>query len=245
MFKPGDKLNPYDPAALDLPGDEGVRRRLEAGTSPMTAELAQMLKDPSKMDILLQIMREDAAERERTGETPMQQIMREKLEWAEADAKSAELKTKGNDAFKNGDYKTAYVIYTACMHLSGHEPLYPLNRAAVALKLKLYETAVKDASAAIAKGDFNRAKAHFRRGQARCFLGEWTQAEEDYTDALALLPGDRSVVEQVVELKRLRDLPAEDQTAWISAQAPVTLLDIFEAGEVEKQVKKMLDRSLN
>jgi hypothetical protein len=46
-------------------------------------------------------------------------------------------------------------------------------------------------------------------------------------------------------LKRLRDLPAEDQTAWISAQAPVTLLDIFEAGEVEKQVKKMLDRSLN
>jgi tetratricopeptide (TPR) repeat protein len=231
----------------------------------MTAELAQMLKDPSKMDILLQIMREDAAERERTGETPMQQIMREKLEWAEADAKSAELKTKGNDAFKNGDYKTAYVIYTACMHLSGHEPLYPLNRAAVALsklsfhlvspnrvldryinpELKLYETAVKDASAAIAKGDFNRAKAHFRRGQARCFLGEWTQAEEDYADALALQPGDRSVVEQVAELKRLRDLPAEDQTAWISAQAPVTLLDIFEAGEVEKQVKKMLDRSLN
>ncbi|KAJ6594585.1 TPR-like protein, partial [Mycena capillaripes] len=203
MFKPGDKLNPYDPAALDLPGDEGVQRRLEAGTSPMTPELAEVMNDPTKredlMNTVLHIMRRDAAERERTGETVEQQIMREKLEWAQEDAKSAELKIKGNDAFKIGDYKTAYVIYTACIYLSGHEPLYHLNKAAVALS-ELSSQRKKLRKQAISKGNFNRAKAHFRRGQAMYFLGKWDKAGEDYAIALTLQPGDRSVVDQVAEL---------------------------------------------
>ncbi|KAJ6507400.1 hypothetical protein C8R47DRAFT_93036 [Mycena vitilis] len=148
MFKPGDKLNPYDPAALDLPGEEGVLQRLAAGTGP-TPQLRAILNDPAKMENFLEMMRQDAAERERTGETQEQQMLREKREWAEQDAKSAQLKIKGNEAFKKGDYKTAYVLYSVCVIQSSHEPLYPLNRAAVALKLKLYKTAAKDASSAI------------------------------------------------------------------------------------------------
>jgi hypothetical protein len=50
-----------------------------------------------------------------------------------AEAKSAKLKDEGNTAFKNNDLKMAYVLYTACMHLSIRDTLYPLNRAAVAL----------------------------------------------------------------------------------------------------------------
>lgn len=99
----------------------------------MTAELADMLKDPAHLNALVQMMKADAAERERTGETAMEQMAREKREWAEADAKSAKLKLQGNEAFKEGDYKTAFVIYSACMSLSPQEPLYPLNRVAVAL----------------------------------------------------------------------------------------------------------------
>ncbi|KAJ7879479.1 TPR-like protein [Mycena olivaceomarginata] len=244
MFKPGDKLNPYDPASLDL-GDEGVLKRISAGTSPMTPQIASIVNDPAKMEMFLQMMRDDAAERERTGETQMEQVLREKREWAEADARSAELKATGNDAFKRGEYKTAYVLYTACMHLSGHEPLYPLNRAAVALKLKLYDTAAEDASGAIAAGNFNSAKAYFRRGQARYFLGDWAKAEEDYAEALKLQPGDRSVVDQVAELKRLRGLPTEDQAAWIAAQAPLTQVDVFGAGEVRRRVEEVLGTSLD
>ncbi|KAF8143326.1 hypothetical protein K438DRAFT_1993949 [Mycena galopus ATCC 62051] len=243
MFKPGDKLNPYDPASVDL-GDEGPETRLDAGTSPLQSPEVAAILNPAKMEMILQIIRESAAERERTGETPMEQILREKREWAEADAKSAELKIQGNEAFKREDYKTAYVLYTACMHLSGHEPLYPLNRAAVALKLKLYDTAVGDSSAAIAKGDFNLAKAHFRRGQAEYFLGNWTKAEEDYTKALKLQPGDPNVVAQVAELKRLRSLSAEDQAAWISAQNHVTTLGIFEPGELKRRVEEVLGSSI-
>ncbi|KAJ7162228.1 TPR-like protein [Mycena filopes] len=244
MFKPGDKLNPYDPAALDLPANEGVHQRLNAGTSPMTPELMEKLNDPAQsaglMESLLQMMKEDAAERERTGETAEQQMRREKLEWAAADARSAQLKIKGNEAFQAGNYETAFVIYTACMHLSPHEPLYPLNRAAVALKLKMYETAVEDTSAALGKGDFNRPKALFRRGQARCFLGELAKAEEDCAKALSLQPGDRAVVQQISEVKRVRALSTEDRTAWVSAQAKTTHLEVFGAGGLENQVEEIL-----
>jgi hypothetical protein len=54
-------------------------------------------------------------------------------EWAQADAKSAKLKDKCNLAFKSGDLKTAFAVYTARMRLSSHELLYPLNKAAVNL----------------------------------------------------------------------------------------------------------------
>ena len=95
--------------------------------------MQELMNDPVKRAEYEQIIRDDAEERARTGETLDQQILREKREWAEADAKSTKLKGEGNEASRNGDYKAAYVIYTVCMILSGHEPLYPLNRAAVAL----------------------------------------------------------------------------------------------------------------
>ncbi|KAJ7762492.1 TPR-like protein [Mycena metata] len=249
MFKPGDKLNPYDPAALELPGDEGVQQRLASGTSPMTPELMEKLNDPTQREGLLemvkQIMKEDAAERERTGETPQQQMLREKREWAQADAKSAQLKIKGNEAFRDGDYKGAFIIYSACMQLSPHEPLYPLNRAAVALKLKMYETAVEDASAALGKGNFNQAKALFRRGQASCFLGEWSKAEKDCEKALTLQPGDRLVVEQIAELKRLRGLPADERDVWVSAQAKTTPGALFGTEGLKRKVEEVLGQSLD
>ncbi|KAK7001299.1 serine/threonine protein phosphatase 5 [Favolaschia claudopus] len=240
MFKPGDKFNPYDPAAFDL-GPDGPQQRAAGGTSPMSSD---MLKNPSQMEAILKMMlRESAAERERTGETPQEQMMREKREWAEADAKSAQLKSEGNDAFKAGDYQSAFVLYTACMHLSGHEPLYFLNRAAVALKLKLYKTAAEDALLATKKGDYNAAKAHFRRGQAKFFLGDWTEAEKEYQIALELQPGDPSILERVDELKKVQSLSADEQAAWIAAQKPTTESDIFGGpGTLQRKVKEVLNR---
>ncbi|KAJ7681003.1 hypothetical protein DFH06DRAFT_973948 [Mycena polygramma] len=186
------------------------------------------------------MVQKEIAEIKRTGEDPMDRIMREKSEWAQADAKSAELKIEGNNAFRTGDYKTAYVIYTTCSIQSPLEPLYPLNRAAVALKLKLYEAAVEDASHALDQVYCNRAKAHFRRGQAQYFLGKWDEAGADYAEALTLQPGDPSVIHGVAELNRLRNLPAEEQTTWILAQAPVDLRDVFEPEELERRVEELL-----
>jgi hypothetical protein len=76
-------------------------------------------------------------------------------------------------------------------------------------------------------------------------LGDWAKAEEDYAEALKLQPGDRGVVEQVAELKRLRGLPTEDQAAWIAAQAPLTQVDVFGAGDVRRRVEEVLRTSLD
>ncbi|KAJ7760974.1 TPR-like protein [Mycena metata] len=239
MFKAGDSWNPYDPASLDFPPTpEEFIARMQAGA----ARAAAVQNDPQERAAYEQYLADAAAEREITGETEDEQMLREKREWAAADAKSATLKDGGNAAFKRGDYEEAYVIYTACMVLSNHEPLYPLNRAAVALKLKMYKTAVEDATDAMEKGDFNRAKALFRRAQGRTFLGEWVEAEEDYTEALGLQPRERNIVDGFEELKRLRSLPMDEQAAWISEQV---FPNPFESGgEVKRRVEELLGYSL-
>lgn len=104
-------------------------RRMQAQT-PLVMEL---LNNPEKMRVFREWERESAEERALTGETQEEQMMREKREWAERDAKSAKLKEEGNAAFRAGDFKEAYQLYTACICLSDHEPAYSLNRAAVAL----------------------------------------------------------------------------------------------------------------
>ncbi|KAF7315954.1 hypothetical protein MIND_00112200 [Mycena indigotica] len=228
-----------DPA-LELGGD-GPQQRLAAGKGPMSpAQMQEILQDPAKLSLLLSMMPRDNPE---TGETAIEQMMREKREWAEADAKSAKLKEQGNDAFRAGDYKKAFAVYTACMLLSAHEPLYPLNRAAVGLKLQLYQTVVEDASEAVER-DFNSAKAHFRRGQAFYFLGEWSKAEDDYAKALKLQPNDSAVMQQKGELKRVRGLSAAEQAAWLAGQTRLTLRDVFPKAEFKARIEEALGRKM-
>ncbi|KAJ7031002.1 hypothetical protein C8F04DRAFT_1186278 [Mycena alexandri] len=159
-----------------------------------------------------------------------EQMLREKREWAEADAKSAKLKDEGNTAFKNEDCKEAYVI----TDLYGlHVPIEPRTTLSVEQSCDVQDGG-KDATDAMEKGDFNRAKALFRRAQGRSFLGDWVEAEEDYAEALALQPRERNIVDGFEELKRLRSLPVDKQAACISEQAKLALLDPFE-GEVKRK----------
>lgn len=96
-------------------------------------DFAEWFKKPENVEKFNQHQRERVAELARTGETQWDRMLREKREWAEMDARSRKLKDEGNVAFRKGDFKTAYAIYTVCMEFSVHEPLYPLNRAAAAL----------------------------------------------------------------------------------------------------------------
>ncbi|KAG6843153.1 hypothetical protein H0H93_002043, partial [Arthromyces matolae] len=132
------------------------------------------------MAFMKKTMLDDAKERERTGETVMEQMAREKAEWAAEDSKAASLKAEGNSAFKEGDYKQAFVIYSACMYLSPPEPLYALNRAAAGLKLRMFSTAEKDATMVLRDSSGKTlGKAYFRRAQAFKFLGKLDKALED------------------------------------------------------------------
>ncbi|KAF8903539.1 hypothetical protein CPB85DRAFT_1226437 [Mucidula mucida] len=219
---------------------EGVAARLEAGTAPV-AGLEGLMNDPAKMQAILAMLKHDAEERERTGETVEQQMLREKMEWAAADARSAEIKLEANEAFRKGDYKEAFVLYSLCCQQSGHEPLYPLNRAAAGLKLNLYRQVIRDASHSI-KRNFNLPKAFYRRAQAHRFLGDFDSAEADITQALFIEEDDPTLVKEMEELQRLQDLDTDEQEAWISKQQSKTVDEVFGTGEFERLIDVRLAR---
>lgn len=95
-YKPGDPNNPYDPAALT--GDRDVDNA--AAAARMAADpskqrlLGKLQEDPDKMNQFLEMLRADAAEGIARGETPFETMMREKAEWAKADALSAKVKER-------------------------------------------------------------------------------------------------------------------------------------------------------
>ncbi len=55
-----------------------------------------------------------------------------------------QLKEKGNDAFRNGDYIEANDLYTEAVQKYSRNPLIFTNRANVRLKLQRWEGAVND-----------------------------------------------------------------------------------------------------
>ncbi|KAJ7696461.1 hypothetical protein B0H17DRAFT_1197973 [Mycena rosella] len=259
MFKAGDPKNPFDPASMDLSKLTDLDLDLSQLMAHLPFDVAEFFKNPANVEFFNQHQRERAAERARSGETQWEVMMREKREWAKIDATSRKLKEEGNVAFRKGDLKMAYVIYTVCMELSPHEPLYPLNRSAVALKLKLYELAIKDASnIVLERGNFKCAKVHFRRGQGWCFLGDWAKADEEalghMTEARGCL-GDlerlkhqhdeHNILREIDELKRLRGLSSADRAAWTTAHVQGTLLDVFEPGELEWRTAEVRKRSVD
>ncbi|KAJ7188738.1 hypothetical protein C8R46DRAFT_1341422 [Mycena filopes] len=179
---------------------------------------------------------------------------------AAVEAKRSRLREEAKAAYLEGDFKTAFILYTGCGLLRVEDPVTSLNRAAVALKLKLYEWAIRDAEASIEKADdgyggkdFNRAKAYFRRGQGYFHLGHWREAAEDYAMALSLRPGDHEIEGKIEELKKLRGtfckkIPGSatcscDHTGlalWEVEQAKANLEDIFAPGEFLRRAEEVV-----
>lgn len=104
-------------APLDLPGF--LRSFLDANILKIGTLLHDTPQTTAEMNAFTQSVREDTVKRER--------------QWAEWDAQAAKLKDEGNESFSSGDFKTAYVAYSACIRLSPNEPLFAMNRAAAAL----------------------------------------------------------------------------------------------------------------
>lgn len=204
------------------------------------------------------MLKSDLDELKRTGEDPSQKIYRERMEWAEDDARSVKLKELGNAAFKEGDYKKAFIIYSACIFRTRHEAVYNLNRAAAALseslvrvlvsrsltsfeELGLYHRVFEDVKEAIERR-VNVAKAHYRSGQANRALGRWADARRDFEAAHALQPGDSSVVSEIAELDRIEALADDERAAWLKAQNPRTVTDYFaNPGEFQRLVQEQVD----
>lgn len=166
-----------------------------------------------KMQVLLDTIRSDIADANARGETMEERMMRERAEWTENDDR---VKQKGNEAFRAGDLRQAYLCYTSVIDVSTswHDAVYWLNRAAVCLKLKAYAHAEEDAEVAFERQP--SAKALYRRGQARRFLGRLTEAEHDLLGALGFEPGNKALLDELAEIRSLRGRPQEELQQWLA-----------------------------
>ncbi|KAL9936719.1 hypothetical protein V8E36_004787 [Tilletia maclaganii] len=111
------------------------------------------------------------------------------------------VREQGNSAYARGAYYDAVDHYTRAIGYDVTEPIYPLNRAACLLKLRLFEDAERDCTAAI-RLDPGNHKAYFRRGASRAGLGKVVQARQDFDKVLEL---QADVPEAHDELRRLAE----------------------------------------
>ncbi|KJA18991.1 hypothetical protein HYPSUDRAFT_168621 [Hypholoma sublateritium FD-334 SS-4] len=87
-------------------------------------------------------------------------------------------KEMGNDAFSDGDYAVARLLYSQAMEIDPSQYLYPLNSSIANLKLERWRDAESDATKALKLAP-NDSEACFRRGLARTELQQWSQARKD------------------------------------------------------------------
>ncbi|KAJ6888282.1 outer envelope protein 64 [Populus alba x Populus x berolinensis] len=104
---------------------------------------------------------------------------------------SAEMaKEKGNQAFKEKQWKKAISYYKEAIKLNDKNATYYSNRAAAYLELGSFHQAEADCSEAI-NLDKKNVKAYLRRGTAREMLGYYKDAIEDFKYALVLEPTNK------------------------------------------------------
>ncbi|KAL0568319.1 hypothetical protein V5O48_013667 [Marasmius crinis-equi] len=240
-------------ASISL-GQQGPEARLQAGTGP-NKFLSDIMKDPSKMSSFMEMMKADIEDAKRRGETMQERAVREKREWAEADAKASKFKEEANEAFRKGDYKEAFVIYSVCVDIGPHEPVYRLNRAAAALnfsltnepsmhliELKLFDFAIEDASSCL-DDDYNPAKAYFRRSQAHSSLGQLKEAREDLDKARRIQPADATLSRESQVLSGLEAQSFDELSAWIADQNKQSMDDLFGEGGLEELVEQRVNEA--
>ncbi|XP_017771196.1 PREDICTED: small glutamine-rich tetratricopeptide repeat-containing protein beta-like [Nicrophorus vespilloides] len=101
------------------------------------------------------------------------------------------LKTKGNEAMKDGNYSLALDCYTKAIEVDCKRAVYFCNRAAAYSKLDRHQEAIDDCKEAI-KLDSKYGKAYGRLGIAYANLNMFQDAANAYKDALRLDPSNAS-----------------------------------------------------
>jgi len=137
---------------------------------------------------------------------------------------ATELKEIGNKMFKTGNFALAQAKYEKGLRyakeymevqdgdpkelgeaLTGLRFTLNNNTALMCIKLGDYEGAIKAASNALAvtgASEENKAKAYFRRGQARVNKKDEEGAMEDLEEALKLVPNDAAVRRELASVKK-------------------------------------------
>lgn len=122
-----------------------------------------------------------------------------------ADAAVEALKEKGNASFKESRYEDAIGHYSAALGRGPSPQLRAVllaNRAMAHLKTGDFKSCEEDCTACLT-ADPRSVKALLRRGTARAFLGELTQAYDDFEAVLGIEPNNKDAAAEIARLRRL------------------------------------------
>ncbi|XP_022329619.2 tetratricopeptide repeat protein 12-like [Crassostrea virginica] len=145
-----------------------------------------------------------------------------------AEKKANELKEKGNDEFRQGNFEKALELYTEGLtHLKDHLALWT-NKAQTNIKLGRFEDALVDCDWAI-RVFHNSMKAHVLMGKAYMGLKKYDEARQAYKKALECEPSKQNLItDYLTEVDRAEKSQQEEEKAREAFQAgeqgPVALL---------------------
>ncbi|GAA5971689.1 hypothetical protein JCM8115_002184 [Rhodotorula mucilaginosa] len=123
--------------------------------------------------------------------------------------KAEQYKQAGNAAFAERDLDLALANFSTAIQLDPATAAYPLNRAAVYLKLREWTRAERDATTALELDGGVNLKAWFRRAVARRNLGRFELAKQDLEDAKRHGAGADVDAELALVLQQLGPATAE------------------------------------
>jgi tetratricopeptide (TPR) repeat protein len=118
----------------------------------------------------------------------------EKMAPIEIERRALNEKTKGNEAYKAGEFKEAVKAYTHSLRLMQDNAVVYANRGMCHLKLKQYRQTLADCTAAIQIDD-SYTKAYLRRGIAHRRLSQTAQAISDLDIVLHREPHNKEAQE--------------------------------------------------
>jgi DnaJ family protein C protein 7 len=147
-------------------------------------------------------------------------------------------RTRGNDAFKTGDFSAAEKAYSEGLENPlGKENAFLLsNRAAARSKQDRWDEALSDADRAV-KACPNYSKAKLRRAHAYKSLNRWGEAVTDLESLAASAPNDVDLGRELFEAKKeLAKSRGEDVSGW-KFTPPGGLVDVASEQQYREKVK--------
>jgi serine/threonine-protein phosphatase 5 len=155
-------------------------------------------------------------------------------------ATAAELKDKGNEAFKTQHYTESIDYYTKAIEADPTVPAFYTNRAFAYIRTEGYGAAIQDANEAI-RLDKNFAKAYYRRASANMALFKFKESLRDYELVLTISPRDADAMKKKKECEKIIQRKAFEKAIAVESKSAIPLrtrvTDIEAALAVEEAYK--------
>lgn len=148
-------------------------------------------------------------------------------------SKQAEnMKEKGNEEFKKGNYEKAIEFYTYATEMDPNNHVFYTNRAMCYAAMKKWDKSLRDAETSIKyKKDWE--KGHYRRGMALQNLGRLQEAVQAFQECVKLSP-------QTADFAKALDAAKKEMFKGMNESEILKLEgnELFKTGKIDDAIKK-------